>query len=70
MPSKAAAAILQRLEMIALDPFAQHGNARPLRGEKDAFRLRQGDWRAVYRVVRQRDEARVVLVDVRESVYR
>jgi mRNA-degrading endonuclease RelE of RelBE toxin-antitoxin system len=70
MPAKAAAAMLDRLEAIAADPFERHANVRPLTGEKDAFRLRQGDWRAVYRVVRERREMRVVLVDVRGSVYR
>jgi mRNA interferase RelE/StbE len=70
MPAKPAAAMLARLEAIAENPFANHPNVTPLMGEKDAFRLRQGDWRAVYRLVRERDEVRVVLVDVRGSVYR
>jgi mRNA interferase RelE/StbE len=70
MPPTAAEAMLKRLETIARDPFAPHANVKPLKGEKDAFRLRQGDWRAVYRIVRERSEMRVVLVDVRGSVYR
>jgi mRNA-degrading endonuclease RelE of RelBE toxin-antitoxin system len=70
MSAKAAAKMLTRLETIAADPFAPHANVKPLEGEKNAFRLRQGDWRAVYRIIRERGEMRVVLVDVRGSVYR
>jgi mRNA-degrading endonuclease RelE of RelBE toxin-antitoxin system len=70
MPAKAAGAMLARLEHIAADPFARHQNVEALKGMKDAFRLRQGDWRAVYMLFREADEMRVVLVDVRGSVYR
>jgi mRNA-degrading endonuclease RelE of RelBE toxin-antitoxin system len=70
MTTKAADAMLTRLEYIAANPFARHQNVEALKGMKDTFRLRQGDWRAVYRLVREADEMRVVLVDVRGSVYR
>lgn len=70
MPAKAASTMLEHLEAIAAAPFSPHANVKPLKGEKDAFRLRQGDWRAVYRIERVADEMRVVLVDVRGSVYR
>lgn len=70
MPPNAAEAMLKRLEAIAANPFAKHANVKALAGEKDVFRLRQGDWRAVYRIIRVRNEMRVVLVDVRGSVYR
>ncbi len=70
MTARAAEALLKRLERIAADPFARHPNVEAMKGTKDAFRLRQGDWRAVYRLDRDTDEMRVVLVDVRGSVYR
>ena len=70
MTARAAEAMLKRLERIAADPFAKHPNVEVLKGMKGAFRLRQGDWRAVYRIDRNLDEVRVVLVDVRGSVYR
>jgi mRNA interferase RelE/StbE len=70
MPAKAADRMLARLERIAAEPFATHSNVKPLAGMRDTFRLRQGDWRAVYRVERRENEMRVVLVDVRGSVYR
>jgi mRNA-degrading endonuclease RelE of RelBE toxin-antitoxin system len=69
MPDKAEA-MLRRLEHFAANPFAIHSNVEAMKGMKDAFRLQQGDWRAVYRIDRSADEMRVVLVDVRGSVYR
>jgi hypothetical protein len=38
--------MIDRLKTIAADPFARHANVEPLKGERDAFRVRQGDWRA------------------------
>lgn len=70
MPAKAADAMLTRLERIAADPFAAQANVKSLKGMKDVFRLRQGDWRAVYRIDGSGDEMRVILVDVRGSVYK
>jgi mRNA-degrading endonuclease RelE of RelBE toxin-antitoxin system len=70
MPRKAAVSMLIRLENIAANPRAQHANVKPLTGFKDTFRLRHGDWRAVYRLVYEANQMRVVVVDVRGSVYR
>jgi mRNA-degrading endonuclease RelE of RelBE toxin-antitoxin system len=70
MSSKAANAFLKRLAAIAAAPDVKHANVKPLAGARDAFRLRQGAWRAVYVLDRRTDEMRVVVVDVRGSVYR
>jgi len=70
MSSKAADALLRRLEAIANAPDATHANVKTLAGVRDTFRLRQGDWRAVYMLDRRAGEMRVVIVDVRGSVYR
>jgi hypothetical protein len=43
------AALIDRLEAIAEQPFATHRNVERIKGEPDDFRLRQGDWRALYR---------------------
>ena len=64
------AALIERLEAIAEQPFAKHRNVERIEGERDAFRLRQGDWRAKYRVDREAGEMRVLVVEPRGSVYR
>ncbi len=46
---------------IAADPFAKRPQASPLKGEKDAFRYRFGDWRLLYTI--ERAERVVIVVD-------
>jgi mRNA-degrading endonuclease RelE of RelBE toxin-antitoxin system len=67
---KMRTALVKRLEVIAEQPFATHRNVERIKGEPDAFRLRQGDWRAKYRIDREAGEMRVLVVEPRGSVYR
>ena len=68
--AKHAAALVQRLEAIAEHPFGRHPNVERIKGEPDAFRLRQGDWRAIYRVDRAAGLLSVVAIEPRGAVYR
>jgi mRNA interferase RelE/StbE len=70
MPAKTRTAMLERLKAIAADPFAGHPQVKPLRGERNAFRLRHGDWRALYRVDRAAQEVRVYVIETRARAYR
>ncbi|MGH6904451.1 MAG: type II toxin-antitoxin system RelE family toxin [Geminicoccaceae bacterium] len=70
MPAKVRTAMVERLKEIAADPFAGHANVKPLRGEPNAFRLRQGDWRALDRVNRATREMRVYVIETRARAYR
>jgi mRNA interferase RelE/StbE len=67
---KMRAVLITRLEAIAEQPFSAHRNVERITGERDAFRLRQGDWRAKYRIDREAGEMRVLVVEPRGSVYR
>jgi mRNA interferase RelE/StbE len=67
---KLRVALIERLEAIAEQPFAAHRNVERIKGERDAFRLRQGDWRAKYRIDREAGEMRVLGVEPRGTVYR
>ena len=64
------AALVERLEAIDEQPFAKHPNVERIKGEPDAFRLRQGDWRAKYRIDREAGAMRVLVLESRGSVYR
>ena len=44
MSPKMRSALMERLEAIASEPFARQANVERIKGERDAFRLRQGDW--------------------------
>ena len=69
LPPRQRAALMMRLTAIAADPFAPHANVKALKGEADAFRLRLGDWRAVYRLDHAAGEMRVGPIEPRGSVY-
>lgn len=62
LPRSVAERIIERLETIAEDPFARNPNLRALVGVDDGYRLRVGNWRAVYEL--QRNERRMVVVRV------
>jgi mRNA-degrading endonuclease RelE of RelBE toxin-antitoxin system len=49
LPKADAKRLLNRLRAIAATPGAQHPNVLPLVGKPGVFRVRQGDWRAVFR---------------------
>ncbi len=67
---KMRVALVKRLQAIAEQPFAKHLNVERIKGEPDAFRLRQGDWRAKYRLEREAGEMRVLVLESRGNVHR
>ena len=70
MSEKAAESLSERLRVIADNPHARHANVERMAGSANTFRLRQGDWRAVYRLDFERKRMVVIRIDVRGSVYR
>jgi len=52
--------LMERLKAIAATPDSQHPNVLPLVGRPGVFRVRQGDWRALFRI----EDADVVLIRV------
>ena len=70
MQSKVATAIIAEMERIAAEPFDRHPQAKPLKGLAGMFRLRHGDWRAVYRIDRVAETVSLEDVRKREEAYR
>ena len=70
MSPKVATAILAALRSVASDPFAPQRNVKRLKGNKGHFRLRHGDWRALYRLDREGQRMIVEAVLPRGSAYR
>lgn len=62
--------ILRRMEAIAADPFAAHPNVQRLKGAGHAWRLRKGDWRALYVVNRRAETVILERVMNRREAYR
>jgi mRNA-degrading endonuclease RelE of RelBE toxin-antitoxin system len=68
LPRADSRRLLERLQGIALAPDALHLGVTALSGEPGAYRVRQGDWRGVFRI-----EDGDVIVDRiahRKEVYR
>jgi mRNA-degrading endonuclease RelE of RelBE toxin-antitoxin system len=70
LPSRDRAALLQKLRDFAAAPFADHPWALPMRGHRNAVRVRHGDWRAVCRIDRDRDLLAIEFVANRKDAYR
>jgi mRNA interferase RelE/StbE len=71
MPRAIRESMRRRLDEISAEPFARHANVtRYKEGGPNAFRLRQGQWRAIYEIDREAQVMRVLVVDSRGRVYR
>lgn len=71
MPPKARASMMAKLETVAASPFASHPfDVKALTGLQNTYRIRQGDWRAVYELVRVDDTMMVIIIDIRGEVYK
>jgi len=68
LPRADAGRMLERLQRIAAAPDERHPNVVPLSGATGAYRLRQGQWRAVFSI----EDGDVILDRVahRREVYR
>ena len=69
MPRTTAILIREKLRQLAADPYAPNNNVKKLQG-RDGYRLRVGEWRAIYEI---RDEQLIILVlDIgpRGGIYR
>ena len=67
MPADTERLIRDKLRLYAADPGALTNNVKALKGEGHRYRLRIGDWRAVFTV----EEDRIIIHDVgpRGSIY-
>jgi mRNA interferase RelE/StbE len=71
LPRSTREEVRRRLDEIAADPFAKHANVKRYKeGGPNSFRLRHGQWRAIYRIDREAQEMQVQILDTRGSVYR
>ena len=69
LPRNVAMLIREKLEAIAANPYANHPNAKKLQG-REGYRLRVGDWRAIYEIQNDQLVILVLRVAPRGEVYR
>ena len=69
VPRKEGDGLLTKLQIVANDPMGQYPWARRLT-DQPGFGVRQGDWRAVYRLDHEAGEMIVDKIARRDEVYR
>ncbi len=62
--------ICSKLESLAKDPHAKNNNVKPLKGAEANYRLRVGDWRALYILNNKDKQIIIVNIDTRGVVYK
>jgi mRNA interferase RelE/StbE len=68
LPRNTARRIRSKLLALAEDPFARNRNVKKLSG-RDAWRLRIGDWRALYTVDTDNQIISIMVIRPRGSAY-
>jgi len=68
MPKKDRERLLDALELVAAEPAKRHAIVTRMVGQPGVWRLRKGDWRAVFRLVE--DDVILDRVGHRREVYR
>jgi len=69
MPRNAAKLIREKLDVIAVNPYTDHPNAKKLQG-REGYRLRVGDWRVVYKIQNEQLIIIVMKIASRGEVYK
>ncbi|MGN5480512.1 type II toxin-antitoxin system RelE family toxin [Cupriavidus basilensis] len=69
IPRNMAITIREKINALAVDPYAPNPNARKLAG-RDGYRLRVGDWRVLYQIEDRRLVIVVLAVKPRGDAYK
>lgn len=69
MPRNTVQLIREKMEQVAVDPFASISNVKKLQG-RPGYRLRVGDWRVIYEI--NNDQVIIIVMKIapRGEVYK
>lgn len=70
LPKTIKGNITKKIELLAIDPYAEYNDVKKLSGEIDVYRLRVGDYRIIYRIERHKVVIEIVRIAHRREVYR
>jgi mRNA interferase RelE/StbE len=69
LPANDGAALMAKLQQVAANPMGQYPWAKRLTG-RPGFRIRQGDWRAIYNLKYDSGKMTVEKIAKRDEVYK
>lgn len=69
MPRNTAKLIREKLDAIAVNPYAELPNAKKLQ-DREGYRLRVGDWRVIYKLENEQLIIIVLKIASRGEVYK
>ena len=70
LPKTIQGSISKKIEVLAADPYAEYNDVKKLSGELDAYRLRVGDYRVIYRIIKHKVVIEIIHIAHRREVYR
>jgi mRNA interferase RelE/StbE len=70
VPASKAKAMREAVDAVAANPFAPNNNLKPLKGIKDGYRIRLGDWRISYLIDRASQTLKVFEIVPRGGAYK
>lgn len=68
LPNNLARRIIEKLRLIAENPYSSHNNVKKLVG-REGYRLRVGDWRIIYEIENEKLRILVLEIDTRGGIY-
>jgi len=68
LPAKVQKRFATRIDLLSKNPFP--ADAKPLKGSEDTYRLRVGDYRAIYQVRKKEILVLVIKIGHRKDIYR
>lgn len=68
IPKKDIAKIVEAIQVLAISPFPE--GCRKLKGEKDIYRVRQGNYRIIYEIFDKKLIVLILKIGHRKEIYK
>lgn len=69
LPSAIREIILRKIKFLANDPYAINNNIKKLQGIENCYRIRIGDHRVIYRIIKTRLIIEIIKIGHRQEIY-
>jgi len=70
MPAKIAKQIVTKINDFAKNKAKSNMNIKAMKGVENGYRLRQGNWRAIFIIEIKKDKLRVIAIKPRGGAYK